>query len=190
MKIIVGLGNPGHQYQGTRHNIGYDVLRKLSERWGFSQPSASHNADVAEGMMYNEKILLCAPTTFMNLSGKSVASITKFYKIELSSVIIVCDDLNLDLGSIRLRAKGTAGGQKGLAHILETLQTTEIPRLRLGIGRPRGRIPVVDYVLSKFFSEEQQDADDMVEHASDALETWVKVGITEAMTKHNRSADN
>jgi len=138
MKIVVGLGNPGGKYDGTRHNVGFEVLRELGRRWGATKPKLRFEAELSEILCGSEKLVLCAPQTYMNLSGRSVQQLVKFYQAPLTDVLTIADDLNLKTGQIRLRASGSAGGQKGLQSILTCLGTDAIPRLRIGIGRPPG----------------------------------------------------
>src|SRR5262245_60032113 len=140
MKLIVGLGNPGAQYNQTRHNVGFEVAARLAKQFGTSPPRGRFQGETVEATIAGQKVLLLTPLTFMNLSGASVLAARDFYKIEHPDILIVCDDFNLPLAKLRLRVKGTAGGQNGLANILERLGTEEIPRLRIGIGTlPPGR---------------------------------------------------
>ncbi|MEK6260563.1 MAG: aminoacyl-tRNA hydrolase, partial [Planctomycetota bacterium] len=128
MKIVVGLGNPGDKYEGTRHNVGFDVLAELGRRWGAGKPRMRFEAAVTEIACGSEKLLLVAPQTFMNLSGRSVQQFIRFFQAELTDVLVVCDDLNLKVGQLRLRASGSAGGQKGLQSILTCLGSEVVPR--------------------------------------------------------------
>ncbi len=185
MKLIVGLGNPGRKYAGTRHNVGFDVLQVLGQRLGVDHWQSQFEADVADGRLGDEKILLVAPTTFMNLSGRAVKSHLGFHKAEPADVLVICDDLNLPSGKLRLRGSGTAGGQKGLQNIVDLLGTTQVSRLRIGIGRPLPPIDPSDYVLGRFTSEERPGIDAAVSIAADAVETWVKSGLSAAMNKFN-----
>lgn len=185
MKIVVGLGNPGPKYRGTRHNVGYEVVRELAERHGGGVPTIKHEAALVEVFFAGEKLLLVAPETFMNLSGRSVWPLVDFYKLPLDDLLIVCDDLNLDTGRLRLRASGSAGGQKGLAHIIQQLGSEDFPRLRIGIGRPPGRMDPADYVLAKFRSEEREIMDLAVKSAADGVESWIEEGCEKAMNKVN-----
>ncbi len=185
MKIVVGLGNPGAKYRGTRHNVGYEVVAELAKRHGGGPPSLKHEAEIVEIFVEGEKILLVAPQTFMNLSGRSVWPLVDFYKLPVSDLLIVCDDLNLDVGRLRLRASGSAGGQNGLKHIIQQLGSEEFPRLRIGIGRPPGRMNAADYVLARFFPEERDIMDEAVLSAADGVELWIKQGCGKAMNVVN-----
>src|SRR5688572_30356880 len=150
MKLIVGLGNPGDKYKETRHNVGFEVTSRLAARFGASPPRARFQGETVEANIAGQKVLLLTPLTYMNLSGASVLAARDFYKIELQDILIVCDDFNLPLGKLRLRARGSAGGQNGLADILRRLGTEDLPRLRIGIGSPPpGRDPA-GYVLGRF----------------------------------------
>lgn len=189
MKIIVGLGNPGSKYDGTRHNVGFVVLSELSRRWGASKPKLRFEANLSEIMYGQEKLLLCAPQTFMNLSGRSVQQVIKFYQTPLSDVIVIGDDLNLKTGQLRLRANGSAGGQKGLQSILACLATDAISRLRIGIGRPPGEMDAADYVLGRFRKDELELIDGAISRAASAVETWSTDGLAAAMNKYNGDAD-
>jgi PTH1 family peptidyl-tRNA hydrolase len=185
MKIAVGLGNPGAKYRGTRHNVGFEVLAELARRHGGSTSTLEHDAELAEVFLGGEKVLLVAPQTYMNQSGKSVWPLVDFYKLPLEDLLVVCDDFNLDLGRLRLRASGSAGGQKGLQNIIQVLGSEEFARLRIGIGRPPGRMDPADFVLSKFLSEERETIDEAILAAADGVEFWVKDGCERAMNKVN-----
>lgn len=185
MKLVAGLGNPGARYQRTRHNVGFEVLAELAQRWHAASPQRQFQADIIEARFSDEKILLVAPQTLMNLSGNAVGQLVKFYQIPLADVLVVCDDMNLPLGRLRFRAQGSAGGQKGLKHIIEVLTSEAIPRLRIGIGRPPGQMDPADYVLSRFRPEEIADHDDAIHRAALGVETWITQGIAAAMNEFN-----
>lgn len=185
MKVIVGLGNPGSRYQNTRHNVGYQVVSELARRHGAPKPQKKYEAEIAEIFAADEKILLVAPQTFMNESGRSVGKLVDFYQLPLEHLIVVCDDLNLPTGQLRMRKFGSAGGQKGLMHILKVLGTEEIPRLRIGIGRPPGRMDASDYVLGRFRKDDQEAIQYALVSAADGLERWAEQGIDSAMNSVN-----
>lgn len=185
MKVIVGLGNPGGKYEGTRHNVGFEVLYELARKWQASGVTRAHEAEIAEVHVAGEKTLLVAPQTFMNLSGRSVGSLMKFYKVDLEDLLVISDDLNLPCGQLRLRASGSSGGQKGIRDIIAHLGTEDFPRLRVGIGRPPGRMDVSTFVLKRFLAEERQTMDLTVRDAVDAVEMWLREGVTAAMNKVN-----
>ena len=185
MKLIVGLGNPGRKYVGTRHNVGFDVLQILARRLGIDRWQSQFEAEIAETRIGEERVLLLAPTTYMNLSGRAVKSHLVFHKVTAADVLVICDDLNLPPSKLRMRLSGTAGGQKGLQHIVEQLGTTEVARLRIGIGRPLPPIDPSDYVLGKFTAEERPAIETACNTAADAVETWVQKGMEAAMNKFN-----
>lgn len=185
MKIVVGLGNPGSRYARTRHNVGFEVLAELARRWQAPPPKQQFQAEVSDVHVQNEKVLLVAPQTFMNLSGKSLGQFVKFYQTPLADILVICDDMNLPLGRLRFRGRGSAGGQKGLKHILEVLASEEIPRLRIGIGRPPGQMDPVDFVLSRFRPDEAAAHDEAIERAASGVEAWIQHGLAEAMNRFN-----
>ncbi len=185
MKIVVGLGNPGSKYEGTRHNVGFEVAWELARRWQADRPRQKFEAEIAEAHWGSEKVLLVWPQTYMNLSGRSVGQLLKFHQAETSQVLVVCDDLNLKLGQLRLRGSGSAGGQKGLLNIVQILGTEQVPRLRLGIDRPPPGDDAVNYVLAKFRKEELDVVDAAVRRAAAGIETWVTSGLEAAMNEVN-----
>lgn len=186
MKLVVGLGNPGRRYAGTRHNVGFEVLAELATRWGAGAPQNKHQCELADAQFSGTRVLLAAPQTYMNLSGRSVQQIVSFYKLPLEDILIVCDDLNLPCGRLRLRRSGSAGGQKGLQNIIDQMGSREMARLRIGIDRPENdRVDAADYVLSRFFSEQRALIDAAIPRAADAVEIWVREGIDAAMNLVN-----
>lgn len=185
MKIVVGLGNPGPRYRGTRHNIGFEVLAELSRRHGSPPVAEKFEAEISELFLGGEKMVLFAPNTYMNLSGRAVRKCYDFFQPSLDDLVVVCDDMNLDVGRLRWRRKGSAGGQKGLADVLLRLGSQEIPRLRVGIGRPPARIDPVDFVLTRFSAEERQIVDAAVRDAADSIEFWIDNGIENTMNRFN-----
>ena len=185
MKLLVGLGNPGHVYQGTRHNVGFEVLDVLAARAGSPTRRPRFQADTAQAMIRGTPVLLLWPLTWMNLSGSSVLAARDFYKIADSDMLVMCDDFNLPLDSIRLRPAGSAGGQNGLADILTRLGTTAIPRLRLGIGPVPKGWKSADFVLGRFAAEERDRVAVAVQRAADAAEAWVGLGVQAAMNTFN-----
>jgi PTH1 family peptidyl-tRNA hydrolase len=185
MKLIVGLGNPGRKYVGTRHNVGFDVVAELSRRASAPAPRKAFDSELAEIAVGDERVLLAAPQTFMNLSGRAVRQILDFYKLGLADLLVVCDDLNLPLGRLRLRKNGSAGGQKGLKNIIEHAGTEEFARLRIGIDRPPERMDATAYVLQKFTASERDAMSDAVAAAAAAAELWVTQGPEAAMNRVN-----
>ena len=185
MKLVVGLGNPGKKYHKTRHNIGFEVLACLAQRYDVGRPKAKFNAEVAETIINNQKTILLSPLTFMNLSGQSVGAAVDFYKLPLTDVLVICDDINLDAGRLRFRPGGSAGGQNGLRDIINCLGSQDFGRLRVGVGRPPANWDVADYVLGKFSQEQAGEMEVSVARAADAVEVWIAEGIQTAMNKFN-----
>ena len=190
MKLIVGLGNPGSQYAGTRHNVGFGVLAELARRHNSGgQSQTKYKAEFQDVHLAGEKVLLVAPMTYMNGSGESVVQFVSFYKVELEDIVILCDDMNLPCGRIRWRAKGSAGGQKGLDDTIRRLGSNEFPRLRIGIGRPPGKMDVTSWVLGKFREEERPDMELAIVRSADSLEKWVRDGLDATMNAFNRDTE-
>jgi PTH1 family peptidyl-tRNA hydrolase len=185
MKIVAGLGNPGSRYARTRHNVGFEVLAELSKRWQAPSPKRQFQAEISDARFQNEKVLLVAPQTFMNLSGDALGQAIKFYQVALDDVLVICDDMNLPTGKLRFRSQGSAGGQKGLKHIIEVVSSEAIPRLRIGIGRPPGQMIATDYVLSRFRPDEAEDHDEAIQRAADGVEAWIRDGLAAAMNQFN-----
>lgn len=185
MKLIVGLGNPGSKYEGTRHNLGFEVLEELRNRHGQPRPQRKFESELAEILVGSERCLLQAPLTYMNLSGQAVQPAAKFFKLAPEDVLVICDDLNLAPGQLRLRAAGSAGGQKGLGDIILRLGTDAVPRLRVGIGRPIPPQDAVSYVLGRIAGGERRVMDEAVLRAADAVECWATDGLETAMNRFN-----
>ncbi len=186
MKAIVGLGNPGNQYAGTRHNIGFMVVDKLASEFGAGTPKARFKSLVTEVTIGSEKVVLLKPQTYMNLSGDAVRLMGSWYKLYADEILIVLDELDLPFGTLRLRERGSAGGHNGLSSVIQQLGTNEFPRLRVGIGR--GRSSATAQVLSKFSSDEQRELPFVIADAADAATLWVREGAVTAMNKINASA--
>lgn len=183
MKIVVGLGNPGKEYAQTRHNIGFMVIDQLLIYLGGGQYKEKFKAQVAETKIGREKVLLVKPQTYMNASGESVVDIVRFYKTPLEELLIVYDDMDLDLGRLRIRIKGSAGGHNGMKSIIYQLQSDDFPRLRVGIGKAPAQ--AINYVLGKFREEEQSLLHEAVDKAIKAIETIVKFDVDKAMNLFN-----
>jgi PTH1 family peptidyl-tRNA hydrolase len=183
MKLIVGLGNPGPKYAGTRHNVGFDVVDYLAAAPGCGPFREKFEAFVAEMKDGDETVLLVKPLTFMNLSGRAVRAILDFYKVPVENVLVICDDFNLPLGKLRARTKGSHGGQNGLRNVQEQLGTDAYTRLRIGVGAPA--VDAVDHVLSKFKPGERAAVEDAVAVAAQAALTWVRQGAEAAMNRFN-----
>ena len=194
LSLIVGLGNPGSEYADHRHNIGFQILQALAGMHGLSfTRKKKAKARVAEGQVRGRPALLVKPQTFMNLSGKSVRRLSHDYKIPPDRILVICDDLDLPLGRLRIRPKGGSGGQKGLRSIIDSLGSQDFARLRVGIGRPPGNVDPADYVLLPFADEETALLAETVSRAVEAVESWLADGIVAAMDRFNRtpsSADN
>jgi PTH1 family peptidyl-tRNA hydrolase len=188
MKVVVGLGNPGSKYHGTRHNVGYAVIDSLAAGPGVGRFLDRFQAEVAEWMTGSEKVLLVKPATFMNLSGRAVRQVVDFYQLPLPELLVVCDDVNLPLGKLRFRSKGSAGGHNGLRDIQSHLGTGDYSRLRIGVDAP-GQEDMVDHVLSRFKPGERVVIEDAVALAAQAVEVWVREGIQVCMNQYNGKGD-
>jgi PTH1 family peptidyl-tRNA hydrolase len=187
VKLIAGLGNPGRRYAGTRHNLGYAVIEELARRWSVdvSRYEAKFEGQLGEAQVAGERVWLLMPTTYMNLSGRSVGAVARFYKLEPAEILVICDDLDLPVGALRLRPHGSAGGQRGLTDVLRNLSTDEVPRMRLGIGKVH-RSATVEYVTSRFEPDEVPLAEQAVRTAAEAADCWVRRGVEAAMNEYNR----
>jgi PTH1 family peptidyl-tRNA hydrolase len=183
--LIIGLGNPGQEYKNNRHNAGFMLVDRLSIRLDAQKTRLQANAIVMTAMDEQRKLILAKPQTYMNLSGQSVQGLVRFYKLPLSNVLIAHDDIDLPFGTIRMRPGGGPGGQKGLASTLDRLGTQDVPRLRIGIGRPPGRMDPADYVLQDFKREEMTSLSEILDHAADAALAFVRDGLEKAMNKYN-----
>jgi PTH1 family peptidyl-tRNA hydrolase len=185
IRLIVGLGNPGPEYNGTRHNVGFAVVDRLAKEWGLTwQHAKSWHALWAKG----EKAILVKPTSYMNRSGEPLQAVANFYKIESSQILVVLDDMALELGRLRLRPDGGTGGHNGLESIIVQLGTEEIPRLRVGIGAAP-REGAVDYVLGRFFEEERPLVEKSIARAADAVKWSIDNGLLSAMNLFNKNPD-
>lgn len=184
MYLIAGLGNPGRQYAGNRHNVGFMCLDVLANSLGLRFGQRRARALLATGRLGEAGLLLAKPQTYMNLSGPSVAELVRFYRIPLASLLVVHDDLDLPLGRVRLRERGSSGGQKGLQSVIASLHTDQFPRLRLGIGRPIQEPPEV-YVLRDFAPDEKPIIAAAIDKAAEAIQVFVTEGIAVAMNRFN-----
>ncbi len=185
--LVVGLGNPGREYEMTRHNIGFLVLERLAKRWGVEINKYKFKALMGEYREPHKKVILIKPQTFMNQSGNAVRSFIQFYKPTSEQVLVIFDDLDLPFGSLRIRKSGGSSGQKGMKSIIEQLGTEEFPRIRVGIGRPPGKMNSVDFILNKFKNAETSDLDLILDKCADAVESFLKDGIDAAMNRFNGS---
>ncbi|RJE83559.1 aminoacyl-tRNA hydrolase [Paenibacillus sp. 1011MAR3C5] len=187
MKWIVGLGNPGAQYKDTRHNVGFMVVDELAKRWSITlTPQGKHRAVIGEGNVGGQKVALIKPMTYMNLSGEAVRSFLDYYKADLADGIIVYDDLDTEIGKLRLRYQGSAGGHNGIKSLIQHLNTQSFNRIRMGISRPQPGIVISDYVLANFPKAERDKLSHMIEQACDAVEFGLKAPFEETMAKFNR----
>lgn len=186
MYIIVGLGNPGKDYDRTRHNIGFHTIDYIADKAGISVNEKKHKALVGKGVFQGEKVILAKPQTFMNLSGESVRELVDYYKIDWEEeLIIISDDISLDVGAIRVRKKGSAGGHNGLKNIIQHLGGEGFTRIKMGVGeKPKG-YDLADYVLGHFSKEEQVLMDDAARKAAEAIGTIFTDGVDMAMNRYN-----
>ena len=183
--LIVGLGNPGLEYKHTRHNFGFMTIEHLAGRLNVTLKRMKFKAMIAETRLDGKLVVLAKPLTFMNDSGNSVGPLTRYFKVPLGNLLVMHDDLDLPLGSVRLRPQGGSSGQRGMASIINRLGTQEFPRMRLGIGRPPGQMDPVDYVLQPFQAQEVELKKMVLDQAADAAETFIRAGIEAAMNKYN-----
>ncbi len=187
-RIIVGLGNPGKEYANNRHNVGFMIADQLAAQHNLKFSRMMNKAIVALGEIAGRKVILAKPQTFMNLSGESVGPIVKFYKADLSHLLVIYDELDLPLGQLRMRPKGSAGGHNGMKSIIARLGSDVFPRLRVGIGRPPGRRDPRDYVLEDFTSSELATLEPVFARAVEGVQRWLTEGIDSAMNFVNQPA--
>jgi len=185
LKMIVGLGNPGLRYAQTRHNIGFQIVDELAEKQSLSFDKRQFKALVASDYIDGQRVLLVKPQTFMNLSGEAVQPLASYYKITPENVMVVFDDMDLPMGVIRLRPFGGAGGHNGMTSLIQRLGSNQFPRLRVGVGRPPGRMEPAAYVLQNFSPDEESLMVQVRDRAVQALEAWACSGIDAAMNAFN-----
>lgn len=186
MKCIVGLGNPGKKYEKTRHNIGFMVIDELYRRHSLNGDQKKFNCEYTIAHIGGEKVLLVKPLTFMNLSGEGVRPLLDYYNIATEDMLVAYDDLDLPAGNIRLRLKGGHGGHNGIRSLIDHLGTKEFKRLRMGIGRPTDRTPIVNYVLQPFTKNEREAISLSIVHSADACESWLREDFSQVMNKFNQ----
>ncbi|MBQ9326967.1 MAG: aminoacyl-tRNA hydrolase [Solobacterium sp.] len=188
MKLIVGLGNPGKDYEKTRHNSGYMAVDRLADQLGISINTSKFQALIATTFLHGEKVLLMKPLTFMNLSGTAVRAAVDYYHIEPEDILVIHDDMDLPVGSVRIRPKGSSGGQKGMKHIISCLGTDAIARIRIGVGHSRKgkHDEVPDWVLSPVPKAEQAEFETSIDTAAKAAKAWVKEPMDKVMSGYNR----
>jgi peptidyl-tRNA hydrolase, PTH1 family len=183
--LIVGLGNPGREYALTRHNIGFRIADRLVEDWGTRFSRQQCDSFIAKAVRGETNLILAKPQTFMNLSGRAVAGLMRFYQIPTDQLLVCCDDIDLPFGVLRLRASGGSAGQRGMQSILDGLTTRDIPRLRFGVGRPPGRMDAAAHVLQAFNSAEEEALPGLIDTAVQAVNTFIDAGLTTAMNQYN-----
>jgi PTH1 family peptidyl-tRNA hydrolase len=183
MFLIVGLGNPGKQYENTRHNVGFDVIDIIGRECGISMGKEKFRGTCGEGSISGEKVILLKPKTFMNLSGESVREAAKFYNIPSENIIVIYDDISLEVGRLRIRLQGSAGGHNGIKSIIANLSTDSFPRIKVGVGHPE--LDMVAHVLGRFPKEERERVEEAMQAAAEAAAVIVKFGTNEAMGRYN-----
>jgi PTH1 family peptidyl-tRNA hydrolase len=185
MIAIVGLGNPGKKYAHTKHNIGFEVIDRLADRHGISVSKSKHKALTGDGIISGKKVKLIKPQTFMNLSGEALREVVDYYDLDPSQIVVIYDDIDIPLGTIRIRKQGSAGTHNGMRNIIERLGGNDFPRFRVGIGAERGRIPLADYVLGGFAPEQMEDIRAAVDRCVTAVECMLADDIDAAMRQYN-----
>ncbi|OPJ55081.1 aminoacyl-tRNA hydrolase [Alkalithermobacter paradoxus] len=185
MYVVVGLGNPGKEYENTRHNVGFNVIDILGERNNIEIKKIKHKAMIGEGRIGNEKVLLVKPLTYMNLSGESLLEIYKYYKVDNERIIVIYDDIDLDIGKIRIRKKGGPGTHNGMRSIIGKLQFENFPRVRIGVGKPFKGQDLASFVLSRFSKEETHDLNEALNKSALSIESIINESIDTAMNKFN-----
>lgn len=187
MRLIVGLGNPGRRYRDTRHNVGWDVLDRLATRWNIRVDDEDGYCVVGRGSIRGQRVWLAKPQTYMNLSGTAVRELLRYYRLSSTQLVVVCDDLDMPVGIIRVRPKGGHGGHNGLRSLIDELGTQDFARVRVGIGRPTV-MEAADYVLARFGADETRSIAAALDEAADAVEEIVARGPEAAMARFNRKA--
>lgn len=188
MFLIVGLGNPGSKYKNTRHNIGFEAIDNIAKKYNIDVNRAKFKGEYGEGFIGSEKVILLKPTTFMNLSGESVREVVDFYKLTNEDILVIYDDISLDIGKLRIREKGSAGGHNGIKSIINHLGTNEFPRIKVGVGQPKGDL--VNHVLGTFSKEELEVLEESLEATSKATECVIKEDAKKAMNDFNGFSAN
>ena len=189
MKLVIGLGNPGPRYAGTRHNVGFEAVDLLARRHGAQWAAAPRGIEAMVAPWRMGGAIFAKPLTFMNLSGGAIVPLLQFYKIEPADLLVIVDEVQLETGRLRIRPSGSAGGHNGLKSIIGSLGSEQFPRLRIGVGRGDSRRDLADHVLAKFDADERPVIEDAVARAADAAEIFVSDGPAEAMSRFNRKAE-
>ncbi len=185
MYIIAGLGNPGKQYENTRHNVGFGVIDILADRMGICVDEKKHKGLCGRGVLKGQKVVLLKPQTFMNLSGESVRAAADFYKVDQEQILVIYDDVSLEPGQLRIRGKGSAGGHNGIKNLIAHLGTQEFPRVKVGVGEKPKSMDLADYVLSRFSKGEQELMEEAFKNAADAAVMIISQGLEDAMNHFN-----
>ena len=185
MYLIIGLGNPEPEYARTRHNMGFDVINKIARKYNIELSRSNYNAIYGTGIIEGKKVILIKPQTFMNLSGESVKKYVDFYKVPLEDVLVIYDDMDTDIGSIRVRAKGNAGSHNGMKSMIKELNSVDFPRIRVGVGRPKDEFDKIDYVIGQVADEEYVELQKGQDKAAEAAICYIKDGIDSAMNTFN-----
>lgn len=183
--LLVGLGNPGRQYENTRHNVGFMTMNRLAGKLGEGFSKLESKALITKCSYQGQRLVLAKPQTYMNLSGRAVSALRRYYKVSLANLLVVYDDVDLPLGALRIRPGGGSAGQKGMQSIVEQLGSEEFPRMRIGIGRPPGRMEAADYVLQNFKDNEIEILNLVLDSASQAILTFVTEGLDKTMSLYN-----
>jgi PTH1 family peptidyl-tRNA hydrolase len=189
VKLVAGLGNPGEKYRGTRHNVGFEVIDLLARRRSLVFESAPVEALQAKWRRDEDVVVLLKALTFMNVSGETIAALARYYRVLVPDLLIVCDDVNLPLGRLRVRATGSEGGHNGLRSVADALGSIDYARLRVGVGRGDLRTDLADHVLARFEPEERSGIDSAIARAADAVELWVSHGVEDVMNVYNRAEE-
>ena len=186
MYIIAGLGNPGKEYMGTRHNAGFSVIDELADKYNISVDTAKHKGLIGKGVIAGQKVILVKPMTYMNNSGECIREVMDYYKCDIDDFIVIFDDISLDVGKLRLRAKGSAGGHNGIKDIIRQLGTEKFLRIKVGVGaKPKGW-DLADHVLGRFSTEDRKLVDEAIEKAAKAVDIMISQGVDAAMNEYNR----
>ncbi len=189
MRIIIGLGNPTEKYQATRHNIGWDAITRIADDYNIALNQNKHKAICGTGYIEGEKVILAQPVTYMNLSGESVRELVDYYKVSAQDIIVIYDDISLDVGQLRIRKKGSAGGHNGIKSIISHLGTDEFPRIKIGVGEKPKDWDLADYVLSRFKEDEEKVIREALKDSSDACRMIISDGMDAAMNKYNKKKE-
>ncbi|MEC2076596.1 aminoacyl-tRNA hydrolase [Metabacillus fastidiosus] len=185
MKLIIGLGNPGKQYESTRHNVGFMAVDQLSDRLNIPLDRTKFNGLYGIGHISGEKVILLKPLTYMNLSGECIHPLMEYYEVDDDEIVVIYDDLDIPTGKIRLRTKGSAGGHNGIKSMIHHLGTQQFNRVRVGIDRPSNGMTITDYVLGRFTEEEQADIQSAIKQSAEACEKWLTTDFNQVMNEFN-----